>query len=362
MILNRWAKFLPYFIILKHIITSKMHKLLSTLVLIAFSQVVFAQAFTQQIDSLLATQKQKKFNGIILITKGEKSQYLKVQGYSNLAQKTPLNLDDQFVIGSISKQITAVLVLQAYEKGQIELNVPIRKYLTDWKQTWLDSVTVHQLLTHTHGIVAYEQPLEFVPGSKFVYSQIGYEILSKILESVTQKSFARLSNSLFKRYKMIHTFHPDLHKHQHLVTGYTELKDGTLNIEKASFQNYVAAGSFISTANDLLLWNKALYGGKLLLPKTMELMTTRQKNATREHPMFGTTDYGYGITVDNRDGILQYGTTGFAPGFCSMNFYYPATKTSIIILENITYNVNDLKKTFATQLGVWKMVRNKIND
>jgi CubicO group peptidase (beta-lactamase class C family) len=156
---------------------------------------------------------------------------------------------------------------------------------------------------------------------------------------------------------MNNSFHPDTKKYKDLVKGYTEQENGVLVFETESFKNYVAAGSFISTATDLIIWNENLYNRKLLSDSTFKLMTTKQKNATRNHPIFGITDYGYGITVDTKDSILQYGQTGYAPGFISMNFYFPATKTSIIILENVAYDTDDLKKSFYYHTEVLKIVR-----
>ncbi|MBK8627637.1 MAG: hypothetical protein IPN86_19345 [Saprospiraceae bacterium] len=52
----------------------------------------------------------------------------------------------------------------------------------------------------------------------------------------------------------------------------------------------------------------------------MEILKTKQKGAVRNHPIFGNTAYGYGITIDTKEDIIQYGQTGFAPGFVSMNF------------------------------------------
>jgi D-alanyl-D-alanine carboxypeptidase len=87
------------------------------------------------------------------------------------------------------------------------------------------------------------------------------------------------------------------------------------------------------------------------------MLTMKQNGAVRNHPLFGNTEYGYGITIDTKENILQLGQTGFTPGFVSMNFYFPKTKTSVIILENIAYDVNDLKKTFIYHTEILKKIR-----
>ncbi len=329
---------------------------------------VFNSCFGQKtgialkIERLISTKSLKPFNGIILIDQNENKIYSGIFGYSNLENKIPLKSNDQFVIGSISKQFTATLVLQEYDKGHLKLHLPIRNYLPELTQSWADTVTIHQLLTHTHGISFLDKPVSFRPGTKYEYSQIGYDLLAKIVEKTSKKSFASLSKNLFDACEMKNTFHPDLKLHKDLVKAYSENVNHRLKIENKSFQNYVAAGAFISTAEDLILWNKKLFRGQLLSQKTFKLMISKQQGATRNHPLFGKTDYGYGITVDTKDGILQYGQTGFAPGFVSMNFYFPESKTSIVILENTVWDPNDLKKTFHYHNQILNILRQSIGN
>ena len=334
-------------------------RIIVILIIFTSSNFCFGQNsdFCTKIDNLISQKSEKPFNGIILISQNGMTKYSKNIGFSEIDKRIYLKFSDQFVIGSISKQITAVLVLQTYEKGHIKLDIPIKKYLPELTQSWADTVTIHQLLTHTHGIQQLDKPLDFKAGTQFSYSQIGYNLLSTIIERVTHKSFAVLSSELFEKCDMKNTFHPDIKDYKRLVLGYTEQENGSLAIEKNSFKNYVAAGSFISTVNDMILWNNNLFGGKILSDSILKLMTAKQKYATRNHPIFGKTDYGYGITVDTKDSILQYGQTGFAPGFVSMNFYFPKTKTSIIIFENIAYDTDDLKKTFYYHAEILKIIR-----
>jgi D-alanyl-D-alanine carboxypeptidase len=318
--------------------------------------------FKDKIDSLLQSKTTKPFNGNILISENGKTRYSKIVGYSDLEKKTPLQNNSQFVIGSISKQITAVLVLQEFEKGHLKLNEPIHKYLPELTQKWADTVTVHHLLTHMHGIVALDKPTAFKVGSQFnySYSNTGYELLSKITERTSGKSFAKQSKELFQKCGMKNTFHPDIKTYKNLVKGYSEQENGELLFEDKSFRNSPAAGSFVSTAPDLLLWNQNLQGGKLLQKSTFKTMTTKQEGAIRQHPLTGITYYGYGYTVTTKDNLLQLGQTGFAPGFASMNFYFPATKTTVVILENTTYDLTDLKKTFFFHTEILKIVKSEI--
>jgi D-alanyl-D-alanine carboxypeptidase len=337
-----------------------MIRLLTLLSLLIFAmEICYAQtsSYQAQLDSLLNAKTERPFNGIVLIVQNGGVAYNKTYGYADLAHETPLNSSHQFVIGSISKQITAVLVLQEYEKGRIKLHVPIRTYLPALPQPWADSVTVHQLLTHTHGIHRIDQPLKFKAGSQYAYSQLGYELLAQIVERTSQKTFEQASAELFAKCGILNTHHPAINKHKSLVTAYTEGADGRLDVETEMFEHYVAAGGFVSTAPDLALWNQHLFGGKLLSRKTMQLLTTKHKGAVRNHSLFGITAYGYGITVDTKNDILQWGQTGYTPGFVSMNFYYPKTKTSLIVLSNIAYGGDNFNTTFYHHIEIQKILR-----
>ena len=162
-----------------------------------------------KIDSIISKHK---FNGVVLVSADSTVIYSKATGFSDLESRVGIDINDQFVIGSISKQITAVLVLREYEKGKIGLNDPIGQYLSEIDQPWTKQVTIHQLLTHTHGIVGLDKPLAFKEGSQFHYSQLGYELLAQILEKITEKTFETLSTQLFEEYGLKNTVHPESKK------------------------------------------------------------------------------------------------------------------------------------------------------
>lgn len=327
-----------------------------------FLSTALGQGYDKRIDSLIFAQSAKPFNGIILISQNGKTKYSKTLGYSDIDKKEVLKFNDQFVIGSISKQFTAVLVLREFDKGHLDLFTPIHKYLPELTQSWADTVTIHHLLTHMHGITQIDKPTVFKVGTQYSYSQIGYDLLAKIIERTSGKSFAELSKNLFEECGMKNTFHPDIREFQNLVKGYIETENGKVEFETEPFQNYVAAGSFISTVGDLSIWNKKFYSGKLLKKETMKMLVTKQKGAVRNHPIFGETEYGYGITVDTKDNILQYGQTGFTPGFISMSYYFPKTKTGVIVLANIAYDTYDLKRAFYYHTEILQIMRQEIKN
>ncbi len=297
------------------------------------------------------------FNGVILVAKDSIIEYKKAFGYSDIDKKTKLKTSDLFFIGSISKQITAVLVLREYDKGNLQLTDKINKYLPEINQPWANQVTIHHLLTHTHGILEIDQPLEFEVGTKFHYSQLGFGLLSQILEKINHKSFEEISTDLFNEYRLKNTFHPNTKNYKHLVKGYEEDKNGKLIYAEGNPVKYIAAGGFISNVEDILKWNKLLYSGKLVKSSTLDLMRTR--HATRVHPIFDKIEYGYGLLFRDNQQNIEIGAFGYAPGFPSAEYYYPQTNMNLIVLENIGLHLNDFKQTFKVHTDLMKLIKNK---
>ncbi|MFA6277383.1 MAG: serine hydrolase domain-containing protein, partial [Pedobacter sp.] len=153
--------------------------------------------YSSKIDSLIQTTNPRGFNGVILITQNGKIKYSKISGYSDVEKKVKLTLKDNFRIQSNSKQITAVLILKEVEKGNLSLNKSIKTYLPYLKQPWADTVTVHQLLNMSAGIVNLDKPLAFKPGTDFYYSNPAYGLLGQLIEKVTGKKYSEAANNLF---------------------------------------------------------------------------------------------------------------------------------------------------------------------
>jgi CubicO group peptidase (beta-lactamase class C family)/predicted esterase len=317
-----------------------------------------------EMDALLRSRPSQPFSGTILIKEGNDIIYSGQMGYADRLGKQPFSANSQFVIGSISKQFTAVLVLFELEKGHLKLSDTIGKYLPHLKQPWKDSITIYHLLTHTHGIVSRDKPLSFRPGSKTDYpngNNIGYLLLSEIIEQTSKKPFSNLTKDLFSRYGMKNSCHPDIKSYHHLTKGYTQQQDGKIIFDSLSFQAAPAAGAMISTAYDLIKWNEALFGGRILKQETYRLLTSIQPHVIRQHPVWGATEYGLGITIRDKENIVQLGQTGFAPGFVSMNFYFPETNISVVALQNIAYDPgNKWQDRFYYHVKIIEMLRQKI--
>ncbi|OUL62869.1 serine hydrolase [Flavobacterium sp. AJR] len=330
---------------------------IALLIFFASNQSFFAQAkdnYTARIDSLVQTTSVRPFNGNVLISQNGKTKYSKAYGYSDYTKKTPLKLDDHFVILSNSKQITAVLILQEVEKGKIVLNTPIKKYLPNLKQPWTSTVTVENLLNHTSGIVDLEKPTAFAVGTEFKYTDLNYILLGQIIERVTNKTYETVVNELFKVNKMKDSFFPNADNQDEVVNGRQYHKDNTTKeiIGVIIPKDRVPAAGLVSTVKDLAIWNDLLHNGKLLKEATYARMTTY--TITNQHPVFGDKEigYGYGIRVNDETKIKEFGHTGIVPdqGFTSVNLYYPETKTSIIVLENQTFDNFDISYYFEAEI------------
>ena len=310
---------------------------------------------TSSIDSFLVSRQLRPFHGVVLISQGGKTVYSTARNAAEIGEKIKLKRNSQFVIGSLSKQITAVLVLREAEKGTLNLSKTVKTYLPTCAETWADSVRLYQLLNHTSGIAGFGKPLAFQAGSRFLYSGTAYGLLGQILEAVTKQSYTHLVQQLFKECGMNRSCAPVLGREK-VVAAYSKQPDGTIRRETESFENnFTAAGLLISTADDLVRWNERLHGGKLLRDTSYRRMTTG--SSVRNHPLFGEIPYGYGVQMDPRDGLYEIGHGGYVLGYVCINFYYPKTKTSLVVLESLDWKDASFKRSYLFETGIRALLR-----
>lgn len=291
--------------------------------------------YTPKIDSIITASSPIQFNGVVLVAQKGKVQYLKANGYKDFENKIPLQTDDRFEIMSNSKQVTAILILQAAEQGKLNLHTPVKKYLPSLTQTWADTVTVHHLLNHTHGIINLEKPAAFKAGSQFKYGNLSYMMLGEILKNTTGKSFNELAGSLFKKLKMDQTFVYNTKNKQSYVPGYMNKNNKFEKVKESFLQDDIApAAGIVSTVKDLAKWDQALFKGKLLSPEFQKLMLT--PSTTSQHNVFGKESMGFGYNVRfiKEAGLDYFAVTGLGDGFTCLNVYFPSTDTTLVILEN----------------------------
>lgn len=297
------------------------------------------------------------FHGVILIERN--NQIIFQQSYLN----KPINRQ-QFLCGSLVKQITSVLILQEVSNGRIELNKKANQYLQP-SQKIDEKITIHQLLSHISGIQK-NAPVKFEPGSKYEYSNYGYVILGYILENVTQQCLDEIASNLFKKYKMADTFlvdaptpyeiqkkHPDFLLASSKVNNRDFSKTTTFSYVTESDKNIFfanAGGGLISTACDLLKWNYQLHNQKILQPKLYEKITTPVIKSN-----FPEVFYCYGICSDTNEKFH----IGYVGGYVSTLSYFPKQKISLVILENASWE--NVGSDFRKHLWIRKLIKNFIN-
>lgn len=318
------------------------------------------QTKAEKIDKLVAMYAEYgQFNGSVLVSEKGNVIYKNGFGFANMEWNIPNQADTKFRLGSITKQFTAMAVMQLVEQGKLKLDVPISTYLPDYPKKNADIITVHHLLCHSSGIPNYttrnfiekynrdpytpttflkffaDSTLDFKPGEKFSYSNSGYFLLGVIIEKVTGKPYEQvLQENIFT----------PLHMNN---TGYdhsnTILKNRAAAYEKNG-RNYVnanyldmsipyAAGSLYSTVEDLYLWDQALYTDQLLKKENKDMLFKKQMEMSRGY-------YGYGwimndMPIGNTKELVQtIGHSGGINGFRTMLTRFPADKSMIILLNN----------------------------
>lgn len=292
--------------------------------------------------------------GVALISKNGRVIYRRAFGMANLEQNATMRPDAVFSIASMTKQFTAVAVLQQVEKGTIALSDTVGKFLPDFPQA-LKGISIEQLLAHTAGVsnaksiasllaqgrgwlsaaqvvaTFKDEPLDFAPGTNWSYSNSGYQLLGYIVEKVTGEPFPEfIEKTLLKPAGMEHSlWGNDMRVIAGRASPYLFTRNGFENAMNPNVQIAWAAGAIQSTADDLFNWNQSLKSGKLLSKPMLEKAWTP---ATLRD---GTvTDYGFGWYIGQLQGspLVEHG--GNMGGYMSHAIYLPREDVLVVVLLN----------------------------
>ena len=275
-------------------------------------------------------------------------------GMANLEHSVAVTPETVFHIASISKNILAAVVLQLVDAGKLQLDDDVTKYVPE-APTRGHHVTVRQLLNHTSGIysftslpeaadnerreLSHEQVLglikdkqfDFEPGTRWRYNNSGFYLAGLVVERVTKQEYgAYVREHVFKPLGMNSASLCDARMVvPHLASGY-EVDGGVLvNAAFLSWKLPFAAGAVCATATDLLKWEAALDGGRVLSPSSLALMRAPTTLAG------GTKiDYGLGTRLGSLNGHRLLGHTGSGGGFRSVLESFPGDRLTIVILIN----------------------------
>lgn len=356
--------------------------ILLTLICFSFANLLCAQPHLQQIDSLVAGQyANDELAGNILIARKGATFYQKSLGWADLANRVPLNEHSAFQLASVSKIFTSVAILQLKQKGKLRLDDPVKSYLPTFSYP---QITIRHLLSHTSGLAdlqMLEKPyaadtskiftiadlvpainqsdraILFNPGEKWSYSNSGYGLLALIVEKVSGLPFpSYLTRYIFQPAGMRHTYvnSPILNvADTRRVKGYDtpsyapwlRQRVDSLprnRIELHNLGGLLGAANVVSTTGDLLLFDRALYGSKLLRPSTLQeaLTPTRLANQQLATTGWGNTSAYYGlgwmILKDTTYGKVVFHSGGM-PGAVTLFLRNITKDQTVILLNNITH-------------------------
>jgi CubicO group peptidase (beta-lactamase class C family) len=313
-----------------------------------------AQDLTPKFDEYMNTlAKQNRFTGAALVARDGKVIFSKGYGMANHEFDIPNTPQTKFRLGSITKQFTGASALLLQERGKLNPQDSVCKYVEHCPAAW-NEVTIHHLVTHTGGVPSFtgfadyqktmmipttmdgllarfkDKPLEFKPGEKWNYSNSGYVLLGHIIEKVAGESYESfLRKNIFEPLQMNDTGYDTQDKIlKNRATGYS-LRNGKLaNSLPIDMTIPHAAGALYSTVEDLFKWNEALFSDKLLTAKSRAVMMT---------PVL--QNYGYGLAIETRFNRKMVSHGGGINGFNTQLARFPEEKVTVVVLRNADFGV-----------------------
>jgi D-alanyl-D-alanine carboxypeptidase len=307
--------------------------------------------FERDADAAIRTYEQADlFSGALLLAVDGRPVLRRGVGLAERELGVAATPDMKFRVGSLTKQFTAAAILQLQEAGKLSIDDPISKYYPEAPQTWA-KITLRHLLTHTSGILSYtalpgffarearephtpeelikltrDKPLQSEPGSKYEYNNTGYIILGYVIEKVSGQPYAQyLQQHVFTPLGMSGSGYDDpapIIKGR--AAGYARGPDGAWrNAPFIDMSVPYAAGSLYSTVNDLLVWDQALYGARLLKPDSLQAMFTDYGH-----------QYGFGVHIDQKWDQERIWHNGIINGFSASLQRYPKSRITVVALSN----------------------------
>ena len=311
------------------------------------------------------------------VVRGNDTLLLKSYGKADVEWNVPLPVDAMFEIGSITKQFTAVALLQLRDEGKLSLDDDITKWLPDF-DTRGNKLTLRRLLDHTSGIKGLTEmpefgnlasnsryprdsayalikryPFEFKTGEAQIYNNSAFWLLGLVVEKASGTSYEDyVEKKLFEPLGMKRSMYCNSAENvERRAHGY-QVQNGVIRRAPTNVHTWpFSAGSLCSTAGDLVTWLKALHGGKVLSPKSYTEMTTGSKLNDGTPLRYGM---GIGVGKDVRD-LNVIGHGGGIAGFTSDASWYPDAQAAIVVLMNSNGNIDPgaIAGELAAELLPW---------
>lgn len=338
-------------------------------ILLLFSPKVSAQISVA--EKAFTEAESKGFSGVLLLAIDGEVVFEKASGYRSYEQRIPLLPTDVFEMASVSKQFTAMMVMKCAEKGLLDYEDHADQYL----DIPYKGISIRQLLTHTNGLpdyqavmdkhwdkskVAdnaaileylrkYQPPMLAQPGEKYEYSNTAYVFLASIVEKVTGRDFIELSREwIFNPLGMGNTDIRTLEEKarvSNFAAGHLKDEEGNyINANKFHSSDYTVwlgnrkgPGRVSSTAQDLLIWDQALYAGTLVKKETMDLAFSPQILNDGSLSQYG---FGWDLSEDPHFGkIVSH--TGDNPGYKTLIMRFIDQNKTLILLNNNAHEAKD---------------------
>ncbi|MBU3107343.1 beta-lactamase family protein [Clostridium gasigenes] len=309
-------------------------------------------------------KKQKKFSGNVLLSKNNEIIFNESYGYSNKEKGIKNTPQTKFMIGSMTKAITALCIMQLSEKGMLSTQNNIEDYIPDFYKG--HGITIHHLLNHTSGIPNYIMlkkeikwgehhtpqeilqivkgyKLKFPIGEKWSYSNTNYLILGLIIEIVSGMNYHQyVKDYIFIPAKMNNSGFID-EEQKKVANNYIKGEKGFYMDPSMFF----ACGDIVSTVGDFYLLDRAIQDGKLLKTQIVKEMQKPHHNGKY-------VKYGYGLFVKNHFDCKSICHGGSIPnGYTSHFEKYIDDDITIVVLSNdlVKYTCLSMKDTGGTYIS-----------
>lgn len=317
----------------------------------AFAQTLDKQKLDQYFDALAQSNK---FMGSVAIARNGEIVYSRAIGYADVAAKIKPDVNTKYRIGSISKTFTSALIFKAIEENKLSLGDKLSKFYPQIKNA--DKISIGNLLNHRSGIHNFTDDLiylswntqrksesemlsvitaggsDFEPDSKAEYSNSNYVLLSYILQKTYKKTYAKiLSEKIIIPLGLKNTYAGDkINPSKNESNSYKFSTDWVKETE-TDMSVPMGAGAVVSTPGDLTRFANALFNGKIVSAKSVEIMKTLKD------------DYGYGLFQMPFNDKQSYGHTGGIDGFSSVFGYFQDEKVGFALCSNgSNYNNNNI--------------------
>ena len=308
----------------------------------------------QEFETILKSQfSEDSPGGAILIAKEDRILYRNAMGLANLEKQMSLKPEHTFRIGSITKQFTAMAILKLAYEGKLSLQDSIQKFIPGFTRN-TSAIRIAHLLNHTSGLQNQQNiagwdsitsekkitPIKlinlfkhkkpaFEPGSSYQYSNLGYMVLTHIIEVVAQQSYGEyLTSNFFVPLGMKNTGYGDEGINRNGVVGYSRNHSGYKQAAYLNMDIPQGAGGLVSTVDDLYKWNQAVFSGEGPGKYLGDSHRPSRLNNGKEFA------YGNGWQLGQVQGRKAIKHDGIINGFVSYQLYLPKEKTYVVILTN----------------------------